>query len=119
MPCAAPVNIMPATRTCTWSEHAHWEVCKGSTLILQGEGIEVKNLWLDGSLKIKACPGAKVVVDGPRVKNSTYKWSGVESVAEGEEVDEVTAIRGFKVVPFAGPVLEFNEPGNYVVTDLP
>ena len=95
------------------------KVCKGSTLILQGEGIEVKNLWLDGSLKIKACPGAKVVVDGPRVKNSTYKWSGVESVAEGEEVDEVTAIRGFKVVPFAGPVLEFNEPGNYVVTDLP
>ena len=95
------------------------KVCKGSTLILQGEGIEVKNLWLDGSLKIKACPGAKVVVDGPRVKNSTYKWSGVESVAEGDEVDEVTAIRGFKVVPFAGPVLEFNEPGNYVVTDLP
>ncbi len=94
------------------------KVCKGSTLILEGEDIEIKNLWLNGSLKIKAAPGCKVVVDGLRVKNSTYKWSGVESVKEGEECEEVTAIRGFKVAEFTGPVLEFEEPGEYIVTEL-
>ena len=95
------------------------KVCKGSTLILQGEGIELKNLFLNGSLKIKACPGAKVVVDGLRVKNHMYKWSGVESIKRGEDVPEITAIRGFTVAPFDGPVLEFSRPGEYVVTELP
>merc|ERR1712127_137545 len=47
-----------------------------SSLVLEGEGLTIKNLDLDGALVIRTGPGCEVEVDGLVVKNKG--WEKVE-----------------------------------------
>lgn len=43
-----------------------------STLVLEGEGLHLEGLELDGALVIKAAPGARVSVRGLKVSNEGW-----------------------------------------------
>jgi UDP-sugar pyrophosphorylase len=42
----------------------------GSVLVVEGAGVKLESLELDGALTIRACPGANVTVKGLNVKNA-------------------------------------------------
>lgn len=57
-----------------------------STLVLEGEGLKLESLKLDGALVIKACEGARVLVRGLEVCNEG--WEMVPLPQDGSEVLE-------------------------------
>lgn len=87
-------------------------ISERSSLVLDGEGIIIKNLDLDGSLVIKSGHGCDVTVDGLVVKN---KGSDLIEIPDGKEVDEVVAIRGYTMDKKEVKEIIINEPGKYVV----
>lgn len=88
------------------------KVSARSTLVLDGD-IELRALDLDGTLIIKAAPGAKVVVDGLSVKNAGWEWVALEDMPAGYAAPEEETIRGFTVRKAEAEVAEFNEPGQF------
>jgi hypothetical protein len=83
-----------------------------STLVLDGEGIKVESLDLDGTLVVKVGPRARVVVRGAVVRNGGWRL-----VATGEEAVEEERIRGFYVAKEEGVVIDLGEAeGDFVVT---
>jgi hypothetical protein len=54
-----------------------------SVLLLDGPGIQIKNLRVDGALVVKAVPGARVVIDGLSVSNAGWSWTPLEQVRAG------------------------------------
>lgn len=83
-----------------------------STLVLDGEGIRVESLDLDGALVVKAGPKARVVVRDAVVRNGGWRL-----VAIGEEAVEEERIRGFYVAKEEGVVIDLGEAeGDFVVT---
>ena len=85
-----------------------------SVLLLDGD-ITLKSLDLDGTLLLRAAPGARVVVDGLAVRNAGWDWVALEGPAL-EAAPEVERIRGFCVRRKATEVREFGEPGEYVLS---
>lgn len=51
-----------------------------SVLVLDGAGITIKNLRVEGALVVRAVPGAKVVVDGLSISNAGWEWAAGEQV---------------------------------------
>lgn len=97
---------------------AEVSVSATSTLVVDGPGVVIKSLRLDGALEIRACDGANVRVDNLSVANAGH--SIVELSDEemaSEDVPEVLRIRGFRLRSDDGVVVVFDEPGDYVLSD--
>lgn len=60
-------------------------ITQRSALVLEGEGLKVKNLDLDGALIIRTGHGCDVTVDGLVVRNEGYV---AEEIPEGADVPE-------------------------------
>ncbi|MFA5380201.1 MAG: UTP--glucose-1-phosphate uridylyltransferase, partial [Dehalococcoidia bacterium] len=92
-----------------------------STLYLEGEGIEIEDLDLDGTLIVKVGKGVNVSIKGLKVKNAGWKLEEM-SVAQmkDEETPAYLKIRGYELKKEdAGVVIDIQEPGRYkVLPDL-
>ena len=83
-----------------------------SSLVLEGGGLRVKNLDLDGALVIRTGHDCDVTVDGLIVRNRGYE---IVEVGEGEDVPEEVAIRGYTMRKHEVMEIIINEPGRYVI----
>jgi UDP-sugar pyrophosphorylase len=83
-----------------------------SSLVLEGEGLRVKNLDLDGALVIRTGHDCDVTVDGLIVRNRGYELA---EVADVEDVPEEVAIRGYTMRKHEVMEIIINDPGRYVV----
>jgi len=81
-----------------------------SSLVLDGTGINVESLDLDGALVVKAAPGVKVTLKDLVVKNKGWTLEELE----GEEPEHV-AIRGYTMNKEETLEISLTEPGEYVV----
>jgi UDP-sugar pyrophosphorylase len=88
------------------------KITQRSTLVLEGQGLTVKNLDLDGSLVIRAAPHCEVEVDGLVVRN---EGCVLEEIPEGTEVDEAVAIRGYTMHKKKVKEIIITQPGKYRV----
>eukprot|EP00468_Gymnochlora_sp_CCMP2014_P009065 CAMPEP_0167763760 /NCGR_PEP_ID=MMETSP0110_2-20121227/13587_1 /TAXON_ID=629695 /ORGANISM="Gymnochlora sp., Strain CCMP2014" /LENGTH=611 /DNA_ID=CAMNT_0007650951 /DNA_START=239 /DNA_END=2074 /DNA_ORIENTATION=+ len=88
-------------------------ISKSSTLYLDGRDIEVKSLDLDGTLSVKAVPGAHVVIDGLKIENKG--WPLVSVDANDKSVSEKLRIRGYTIdrVDEEKVSYVFDKPGEY------
>ena len=86
------------------------KITKRSSLVLEGEGLKIKNLDLDGSLVIRTGHDCDVTVDGLVVRNKGYD---LEEVPEGASVPEEVAIRGYTMKKNEVMEIIINEPGKY------
>jgi UDP-sugar pyrophosphorylase len=78
-----------------------------SVLILDCDDLRIESLTLDGALIIRGVPGARIVVKGLTVFNAG--WQAKDSAAPGE-------LRGFTWERAEARVIEFDTPGEHVVT---
>ena len=87
-----------------------------STLLLQGDlsGLRIEDLELDGTLSVRVCAGASVVLRRVRVSNAGWSF---KSLAWGQQAEEAIAIRGYELAQHAQRELVFEMPGEYVVED--
>jgi len=83
-----------------------------SSLVLEGEGLVVKDLDLDGALVIRTGHDCSVTVDGLVVRNQGYE---IETVPEGADVPEEVAIRGYTMAKREVMEIIITEPGKYSV----
>mmetsp|Transcript_25227 Transcript_25227/g.74160 ORF Transcript_25227/g.74160 Transcript_25227/m.74160 type:complete len:168 (-) Transcript_25227:226-729(-) len=87
-----------------------------SSLVLEGEGLVVKNLDLDGALVVRTGHDCEVEVDGLVVRNEGY---ALEEIPEGDDADdevpEEVAIRGYTMNKKEVMEIIIEEPGKYVV----
>ena len=79
-----------------------------STLIVEGSGVNLKNVEVEGTLIIKACEGAQVTVDGLKVNNKGWQFKAV-----GKKAPEIDALRGFVVQKNQQAEYTFDKPGTY------
>eukprot|EP00465_Bigelowiella_longifila_P011361 CAMPEP_0185265894 /NCGR_PEP_ID=MMETSP1359-20130426/29179_1 /TAXON_ID=552665 /ORGANISM="Bigelowiella longifila, Strain CCMP242" /LENGTH=205 /DNA_ID=CAMNT_0027855427 /DNA_START=136 /DNA_END=753 /DNA_ORIENTATION=+ len=88
-------------------------VSRKSTLHLEGRDIEVKSLDLDGTLIVKAVPGAHVVIDGLKVENEGWKLDPITG-EDSDSIPEALRIRGYTLEKKGGQTTHtFTEPGHY------
>lgn len=88
------------------------KITKRSSLVLEGEGLKVRNLDLDGALVIRTGKDCDVTVDGLVVRNEGYE---VVEVEEGADVPEEVAIRGYTMSKREVMEIIIDEPGKYHV----
>jgi UDP-sugar pyrophosphorylase len=89
------------------------EISTRSVLIIEGADVQLRNLKLDGTLWIRAPPGASVVIDGLVVKNKGWQLTPVD--IENKSLPEDTRVRGFCVTKAEEKLLAFSAPGKYVI----
>jgi len=87
-------------------------ISRRSSLVIEGQGLTIKNLQLDGGLVIRAAPHCEVEVDGLIVKN---EGCVLEEIPEGAEVDETVSIRGYTMVKKEVKEIIITEPGKYFI----
>ncbi|KAL3919700.1 MAG: hypothetical protein SGPRY_005536 [Prymnesium sp.] len=92
------------------------KLAPGSTLILRGDlkGLRVGSLDLKGTLIVSVAPGAQVTLQNVKEDNAGWRFT---DLAEGAEVSEEIAIRGYTIEKLGQREIEFSEPGTYVVND--
>mmetsp|Transcript_38416 Transcript_38416/g.43856 ORF Transcript_38416/g.43856 Transcript_38416/m.43856 type:complete len:680 (-) Transcript_38416:69-2108(-) len=88
------------------------EITTRSSLILNGNGINIKNLYLDGALVINACNGAEVTVDSLEVKNEGWQLT---ETPDGVDVPETVSIRGYTMKKLKTAEFNIKEPGKYII----
>ena len=88
------------------------KITERSSLVLEGEGLTVKNLDLDGTLIIRTGHDCNVLVDELVVRNKGYT---VEEIPAGADVPEEVAIRGYTMKKQEAMEILIKEPGKYVV----
>jgi UDP-sugar pyrophosphorylase len=81
-----------------------------SALVVEGSGVNLKNVEVDGALVIKACEGAEVIVDGLKVTNKGWQWKPT-----GKGAPEVDALAGFVVKKNETAEYVFDKPGKYTL----
>ena len=112
-PSFAPTLDVARTRFATPSRVS---ITSRSTLVLDGAGIRVKRLSLDGALVVRACEGAFVELTSVEVENGG--WQFVPLLAD-EELDageaEILRLRGYRLVKHQTRELIFDKPGYYEV----
>ena len=86
-------------------------VAAGATLVLDGD-IHVEHLDLEGTLIVRAVPGAKVLVKRLTVRNAGWRFEPLTGKAP-----EYLAIRGYRVKRLGQKVLYYPNPGEYVVEE--
>jgi UDP-sugar pyrophosphorylase len=89
-------------------------ISAASTLVVDGEGVILEGLTLDGALIVRAAAGATVHIN--RGWEFVALADGAGSAEEGG-VTEDLAIRGYQLVKHEERVLNFTEPGHYEVTE--
>lgn len=87
-------------------------ITKRSSLVMEGQGLTIKNLQLDGGLVIRAAPHCEVEVDGLVVKN---EGCVLEEIPEGTKVEETISIRGYTMVKSEVKEIIITEPGKYFI----
>lgn len=87
-----------------------------STLVLEGPNLVIESLTLDGTLVIKAIPGAKVTVKKLSVANAGWELVPLSS-PEDDAAPASTKIRGFKLVKHDAKLFEFLTPGDYTIDE--
>mmetsp|Transcript_26451 Transcript_26451/g.30747 ORF Transcript_26451/g.30747 Transcript_26451/m.30747 type:complete len:718 (+) Transcript_26451:241-2394(+) len=87
-------------------------ITQRSSLVLEGQGLVVKNLQLDGALIIRTGPECEVEIDGLTVQNKGYE---LEEIPEGAEVDEAVSIRGYTMSKHEAMEIVIEEPGKYYI----
>ena len=113
---SGPRVVLHPSFACTFDE-LKGKVGKGgvnlksptSALVVEGSGITLESLELDGALVIKACAGANVTVKGLTVTNKGWTY---KPVTDGNEIDN---LRGFVVEKHETKEIVFAKPGNYTV----
>lgn len=70
----------------------------GSVLVLEGAGITLKNVHVDGCLIVKAKPGEEITLENLTVKNAGCKFVAL-TPEELAAAPEPVSIRGFRVDP--------------------
>lgn len=88
------------------------KISQRSSLVLDGNGISIKDMDLDGALMIKVCDGAEVTIEGLVVQNKG--WELVE-IPEGAAVPETVSIRGYTMTKHETTVYNIAEPGKYLL----
>jgi len=88
------------------------KMTKRSSLVLNGNGIIIKDMDLDGALVINACDGADVIIDGLEVKNNGWK---LVEVPDGEDVPETISIRGYTMDKIETAEYNVETPGKYII----
>lgn len=88
-------------------------ITQRSSLVLEGQGLNVKNLQLDGALVIRAAPHCEVEIDGLVVKNAGCELEEIPEGADG--VDETVCIRGYTMVKKEVKEIIITEPGKYFI----
>ena len=63
---------------------------KDAVLVINGAGVRIKSLDLDGTLVIDAASGAEVVLDGLKAQNRGWKW---QALNPNKEMTEEQAMR--------------------------
>merc|ERR1712232_548715 len=86
-------------------------ITERSSLVLEGQGLKIKNLNLDGSLVIRCCPECDVEVDSLVVENEGYELE--ELSREIEEVDDAVHIRGYTMAKKGVMEIIISDPGKY------
>jgi len=81
-----------------------------SALIVEGAGVKIESLELDGALVIKACPGAFVTVKDLKVSNKGWRFEKC-----GADAPEIDRLRGFVIEKDETEELVFDQPGAYTV----
>lgn len=94
---------------------ARLRISQRSTLLLDGDIIFDGELTLDGALSIKALPGSSVRVRRLSVANDGWTLAPTG----GDETDEVSKIRGFRVNRLACEDLHFDAPGEHIIDVAP
>ena len=91
-------------------------VTERSSLVLEGQGLTIRNLSLDGALSIRCCAECEVEVDVLVVRNDGYVLEEiVEDEGRAESVDEAVRIRGYTMDKCAVMEIEISEPGKYLI----
>lgn len=88
------------------------KITKRSSLVLEGQGLNIKSLVLDGALVIRAGPKCEVEVDGLVVKN---EGCILEEIPEGDDVEEAVSIRGYTMAKKEVKEIVITEPGKYTI----
>lgn len=81
-----------------------------SSLVVEGAGITINNLDLDGALVIEAANGCEVLVDGLKVQNKGWTFEELQ----GDHAESV-AIRGYTLAKHETAEYIITEPGSYVI----
>merc|ERR1712238_299951 len=68
------------------------KISKRSSLVLEGQGLTVKNLDLDGALVVRTGPNCEVEIDGLVVKND---GCDLLEIPGDSDVEELVSIRGY------------------------
>lgn len=89
-------------------------ITERSSLVLEGQGLTVKNLTLDGALSIRCCPGCEVEVDGLVVNNDGYVLKELDEDGASSQ-SEAVRIRGYTMDKVAAMNIEIVEPGKYFI----
>lgn len=85
-----------------------------SSFVVQGGGVTIESLTLDGALCIKACDGASVTVRGLSVSNAGWQF---QDLPDSGGASEVLAMRGYDLVRKEQRDIVVSEPGQYIVSD--
>lgn len=121
---AVELDVWPIVYfSCTWAptfssicaKIEKLELTNNSALVIQGEDITIKSLFLDGALVIRACSGATVVVENCKIKNDGWVFVALDSATN---YPEDILLRGFTLEKKSTRELIFDKPGNYVVNEL-
>lgn len=86
-------------------------ITKRSSLVLEGQGLTVKNLKLDGALVVQAAFGCEVEIDGLVVNNKGYELEEIQN----DEADEEVSIRGYTMSKTEVKEIIIHEPGKYFI----
>lgn len=88
-----------------------------SVLLVEGSGVTIKSLDLDGTLVIRAVEGAKVVVDGLVVKNDGWSYQQLTEadLEDSAALDERIKIRNYRTVRTDQRVIEVEDAGANLV----
>ena len=84
-----------------------------STLIVEGSGVHLNDVSVDGTLVIKACEGAVINVNGLKVNNKGWEWKPTGKGFGSMRIREVDALRGFIVKKHEQKEYVFDKPGTY------
>ena len=114
-PSFAPTLEVARTRFAT---PGRVSITSRSTLVLDGAGIRVKRLSLDGALVVRACEGAFVELTSVEVENGGWEFVPLregEDLGDDARAAEVLRLRGYRLVKHQTRELVFDKPGYYEV----
>jgi len=88
------------------------KISKRSSLVLEGQGLTVKNLDLDGALVVRTGPNCEVEIDGLVVKND---GCDLLEIPGDSDVEELVSIRGYTMDKKEVKEIVITAPGKYVI----